>query len=103
LTPPASPARPGGTITGLAIRQTELGPKQLQLLSTVVPDAKRIAVVWDPNTPSHTPGLKALQEAARALRVQLQAVGVRTVAELEGAFSVTARTPAHGMARAGSG
>jgi putative tryptophan/tyrosine transport system substrate-binding protein len=93
----ASLARPGGNITGLAILQTELGPKQLQLLSTVVPDAKRIAVVWDPNTPSHTPGLKALQEAARALRVQLQAVGVRTVAELEGAFSVTARARAQAM------
>jgi putative ABC transport system substrate-binding protein len=93
----ASLARPGGNITGLAILQTELGPKQLQLLTTVVPDAKRIAVVWDPNTPSHTPGLKAIQEAARALRVQLQAVGVRIGAELEGAFSVMARARAQAV------
>ena len=93
----ASLARPGGNITGLAILQTELGPKQLQLLSTVVPDATRIAVVWDPNTPSHTPTLKALEEAARELRVQLQAVAVRTGAELEGAFSVRARTRAQAV------
>ena len=93
----ASLARPGGNITGLAILQTELGPKQLQLLSSVVPNAKRIAVVWDPNTPSHPPTLKAIEEAARALRVQLQAVEVRTGAELEGAFSVMARDRAQAV------
>jgi putative ABC transport system substrate-binding protein len=87
----ASLARPGGNITGLAILQTDLGPKQLELLSSIVPVAKRIAVLWDPNTPSHTPGLKALEEAARTLRVQLQTVGARTGPELESVFSVMAR------------
>jgi ABC-type uncharacterized transport system substrate-binding protein len=87
----ASLARPGGNITGLSVLQTELGPKGLELLSTVLPAAKRIAVLWHPGTPSAVPGLKALEEPARMLRLQLQPVGARTAAELEGAFSTMAR------------
>jgi putative ABC transport system substrate-binding protein len=64
----ATLARPGGNITGLALLTTDLGPKGLELLSSVVPVAKRIAVLWNPDIPSHTPGLKALEEAARTLR-----------------------------------
>jgi putative ABC transport system substrate-binding protein len=93
----ASLARPGGNLTGLALLQTELGPKGLELLSAVVPVAKRIAVLWHPGTPSHTPGLKALEEPGRTLRVELQAVGARTEAELEGAFAAMARDGAHGV------
>ena len=86
----ASLARPGGNITGLANLQTDLGPKGLELLISAVPVAKRIAVLWNPGTPSHAPGLKAVEESARTLRVQLQAVGARTAAELAGAFSAMA-------------
>jgi len=93
----ASLAKPGGNITGLALLQTELGPKGLELLSSVVPATKRIAVLWNPDTPSHTPGLKALEEAGRTLRVQLQTVGARTGAELEGAFSAMARRRAQAV------
>jgi putative ABC transport system substrate-binding protein len=93
----ASLARPGGNVTGLAILQTDLGPKGLELLNDVVPGVKRIAVLWNPGTPSHTPGLRAVEEAGRTLRVQLQAVGARTAAELEGAFATMARARAQAV------
>ena len=93
----ASLARPGGNITGLANLQTDLAPKELELLISAVPVAKRIAVLWNPDTPSHTPGLKALEESARTLRVQLQAVAARTGAELAGAFSAMAHARAQGV------
>src|SRR5262245_5444411 len=70
----ASVARPGGHITGLALMQTELYRKELEILHSAVPTAKRIAVLWNPDTPSHIPGLKTLEESARSLHVQLQAV-----------------------------
>ena len=74
----ASLARPGGNITGLALLQTEIYRKELEFLISAVPTAKRIAVLWNPDAPSHTPGLKALEESARLLQVQLQAVVART-------------------------
>ena len=87
----ASLARPGGNITGMALLQTELGPKGLELLHSAVPGATRIAVLWHSGTPSAIPGLKALEEPARLLRLQLQPIGAQTAGELEGAFSTMAR------------
>ena len=93
----ASLAKPGGNITGLAMLQTEINSKGLELLISTVPGTKRIAVLWSPDNPSHTPGLKALDEAGRTLGVQLQAVGARTGADLEGAFSAMARAHAQAV------
>jgi putative ABC transport system substrate-binding protein len=93
----ASLARPGGNITGLAMMMTDLAPKGLELLVSAVPVAKRIAVLWNPDTPSHTPALKAVEEAGRTLRVQVQPVGVRTAGELEGAFAAMARARAQAV------
>ncbi len=93
----ASLARPGGNITGLAALTTDLAPKELELLISAVPMVKRIAVLWNPDTPSHSPALKAVEEAGRTLRVQLQPVGARTAAELEGAFAAMARARAQAV------
>ena len=93
----ASLARPGGNITGTALLQTELGPKGLELLHAIVPAATRIAVLWHPGTPSAVPGLKALEEPARLLALQVQPVGARTAGELEGAFATMARGRAQAL------
>lgn len=93
----ASLARPGGNVTGVALQQTELGPKGLELLKAVVPAAERVAVLWHPGTPSHVPGLKVLEESAPMLRLQLQPVGARTAAELEDAFPTMARRGAQAV------
>jgi putative ABC transport system substrate-binding protein len=90
----ASLARPGGHITGLSAQQTDLYGKGLEFLRAAVPEATRIAVLWNPETPSHTPALTALEEAARTLQVQLQPVVARTAAEFEDAFAAMARTRA---------
>ena len=90
-------ARPGGNITGLALQQTEINRKGFDILTSAVPMAKRIAVLWNPGAPSHTPQLKAVEESARTLRVQLQTVVARTGADLESAFSAMAREHAHAL------
>jgi len=38
--------------------QTEINSKGLELLISTVPGTKRVAVLWSPDNPSHTPGLK---------------------------------------------
>jgi ABC-type uncharacterized transport system substrate-binding protein len=98
----ASLARPGGNITGLAALTTDLAPKELEFLISAVPMAKRIAVLWNPDTPSHPPTLKAADEAGRTLRVELQPVSARTVTELEGAFAAMARARAQAVLVLGS-
>ena len=93
----ASLARPGANITGLTVVMTETNVKGLEMLISALPKAKRIAVLWSPDTPSHTPGLKALEEAARARQLQLQLVAARTGADLEAALSAMARAHAQAV------
>jgi ABC-type uncharacterized transport system substrate-binding protein len=40
-------ARPGGNVTGVSLRQTELAEKQVELLTQAFPDRARLAVLWD--------------------------------------------------------
>jgi putative ABC transport system substrate-binding protein len=93
----ASLARPGGNITGLSLLLTEIYRKGFEILISTVPAAKRIAILYNPDTPSHIPGLKALEESARTLRVQLQPVVARAGAELESAFTAIARAEAQAL------
>lgn len=83
----ASLARPGGNITGLSLMMTETNVKGLEVLKEVVPRLSRVAIIWDPNTPSHGPGMKAVGVAGPSLGLQIQSVPVRSAAEYEGAFS----------------
>jgi putative ABC transport system substrate-binding protein len=39
--------RPGGNITGVFLRQTELAQKQVEILKEALPDRTRLAVLWD--------------------------------------------------------
>src|SRR5262245_11860817 len=59
-------ARPGGNITGISVMLPETSVKGLQLLKEFVPGLSRVAVIWDPATPSHRPGLHAVETAAPA-------------------------------------
>ena len=84
-------SRPGGNITGLSIMMTETNVKLLELLKECVPKLARVAVVFDPATPSHGPGMKAVEAAGPALRLRIQPVAVRSAAEFDGAFSAIMR------------
>jgi ABC-type uncharacterized transport system substrate-binding protein len=46
----ASLATPGGNITGLFLDSPSLTGKWLQLIREIIPDARRVAVLWDANT-----------------------------------------------------
>ncbi len=93
----ASLARPGGNITGLTVMMSETTAKGLELLKEAVPGLSRVAVVWDPATPSHGPGLKAVEAAGRTLGLRLQTVPVRSATEFDGAFSAIVQERAGGV------
>ena len=54
----ASLARPAGNATGLSILAPAVGAKRLQLLKEVVPNASRVAVLWNAGDPSKDLELK---------------------------------------------
>ena len=66
---------------------TESNVKSLELLKEALPLISRVAVLFDPNTPSHRPGLVAVQAAGPALGMVVQAVPASSASEFEGAFA----------------
>jgi putative ABC transport system substrate-binding protein len=74
----ASLARPGSNITGLSVMLPETMAKALELLKDALPELTRVAVVFDPATPSHGPGRQAVAAAGAALGLEIQAVAVGT-------------------------
>jgi putative ABC transport system substrate-binding protein len=93
----ANLARPGGNITGLTVMLSETTAKSLELLREVVPGLSRVAVIWDPATPSHRPGLNAVEAMGGALGFRLQAIAVPSVIEFDSAFSAMVQDRAEGV------
>jgi len=87
----ASLARPGANATGLTIIMSETMAKSLELLKATIPGLTRVAVIWDPATPSHVPGVKALEAVVGTLGLRLQALAVRGATEFDTAFSAIVR------------
>jgi putative tryptophan/tyrosine transport system substrate-binding protein len=77
-------SRPGGNTTGISILAAELSAKRLELLQTIVPGLSRVAGLWDPSTGPSQVGMS--ENAARAMKLNLQILEVRRREDLDGAF-----------------
>jgi putative ABC transport system substrate-binding protein len=78
----ASLARPGGNLTGVS--SLDLAPKRLEMLSELVPGAKLIALLVNPNNPFAESTTKNAQEAAHSKGVQLHVLKASAESEIEG-------------------
>jgi putative ABC transport system substrate-binding protein len=83
----ASLARPGGNLTGVSFLTAELHPKRFELLSELVPQAKVIALLVNPNFPATERVIRDMQEAARAKGLQLHILNASTESEIDAAFA----------------
>jgi putative ABC transport system substrate-binding protein len=93
----ASMARPGGNVTGVwSEGDDSLIGKRLELFKDAVPGASRLAVFVDPADASDVSTVKAVPAAARALRLDLRVIEVRS-ADLDAAFAAAAREGAQGL------
>jgi putative ABC transport system substrate-binding protein len=81
----ASLAKPGGNITGVSLIEPELEAKRLEIMKEMLPAAWRFAVLSDRDVLAPA-RLRAVEDGARALGVQLQTVDVRSPADFGAAF-----------------
>jgi len=88
-------ARPGGNITGVTWQLPELNTKRLEILKEAVPSITEVAVLANPNNSSTNLTLKAMESAARSMKVGLYQVNVRQADEFAGAFSMIASRRIH--------
>ena len=85
----ASLARPGGNLTGVTLFGRELNAKRLELISELVPQAKLIALLVNPNNTLAAASANSIpmQEAARAKGVQLHIAKAASASEIDAAFA----------------
>src|SRR5260370_2033224 len=83
----ASLARPGGNATGIDIMASVLMPKRLELLPELVPQARVIALLVNPNNPLAERQTREVQEAPGAKGVQLLTLKASTENEIDAAFA----------------
>jgi putative tryptophan/tyrosine transport system substrate-binding protein len=87
----ASLARPGGNATGINFFANEVVAKRLRLLHDSVPKAVRVALLINPaNGPSAESTLRAVQEAAPTIGLQIQILNASTIGEIDAAFATLA-------------
>jgi ABC-type uncharacterized transport system substrate-binding protein len=82
----ASLARPGGNLTGVSIAD-DLTAKRLELLSELVPRARVIALLVNPNSNRAERVIRDVQEAARPKGLQLHVLKARSESEIDTAFA----------------
>jgi putative ABC transport system substrate-binding protein len=94
-------ARPGGNITGNTTIIGEMAGKRLELLKELVPHLSRVAAMGFPGDPIVAVQMRHAETAARTLGVQVFAVDIRAVSELDRAFETIIRHRADGILRLG--
>jgi putative ABC transport system substrate-binding protein len=93
-------AAPGGNITGLFLDLPSLAGKWLQLVREVVPDARRIAILWDANTGEYQ--LRVMSDAAKAMSVDLMVLEFRNAPGMESALTAGLKERPQALIQLGS-
>jgi putative ABC transport system substrate-binding protein len=80
-------SHPGGNMTGVTFEAAiETYAKRLQILTQIVPNLERVAVLRTIGDPNVTFAMRSVVEAAPALKVNLQLIDINTADELPNAF-----------------
>jgi putative ABC transport system substrate-binding protein len=83
----ASINRPGGNITGVTVRASELWPKQLEVLRDLLGRESLIGLLVNPNNATAKIAVRDAQAAAGAISQKLLTVNARNAAEINSAFA----------------
>jgi putative tryptophan/tyrosine transport system substrate-binding protein len=88
----ASLNRPGGNATGVTFYVINLGPKRLQILRELIPDASTIAVLVNPSNTATTEGVvKEIQTEAQRVGQRIAFFRASNAPEIDEAFAAMAQ------------
>ena len=83
----ASLARPGGNLTGFSIMAIELETKRFDLLSELVPEARVMGLLVNPNSPAAERTMADVSDAARIKGLQLHILKASAEGDFESAYA----------------
>jgi putative ABC transport system substrate-binding protein len=97
----ASLNRPGGNATGISFFGSYLGPKQLEVLREILPNATVIAALINPTNPAAEVDIEELQNAATRQGVRLVVLNAASESDFDGAFATLIQQRAAALLVAG--
>jgi putative ABC transport system substrate-binding protein len=83
----ASLSRPGGNVTGTTIMGVEMGPKRLDLIRQLAPNATSVAMLVNPKFPLGSIEARDVQSATRSLGMRFHVLYASTEGEIDAAFA----------------
>lgn len=82
----ASLAKPGGNVTGLSIQANELAGKRLELLREVMPQLRRLAIMFNADNTQPVLEMGETQAEARRLGLEVTPLAIRRAEDVSPAF-----------------
>jgi putative ABC transport system substrate-binding protein len=86
-------SRPGGNVTGIADDAATLSTKRLGLLKEMMPQLRRVAMLWNKDDRGMSLRYEASAKAAQEIGVIVQPLGVREPEDFNDAFAAMDREP----------
>jgi len=83
----ASLNQPGGNATGTTIMGIEMGPKRLEFVRQLVPNATSVAMLVNPKFPLGSTEARDVQAATRSLGMRFDVLFASTEGEVDAAFT----------------
>ena len=93
----ATMARPGGNITGISSWGGELVAKRLQIMRELMPTARRVGILFNPNVIPRVALETGLVKWERTLDIPIRAYEARGPGDFEGVFAALARDGVDGL------
>ena len=90
-------SRPGANITGLTGQGSEVSVKRLEILEELVPGARTVAILMNPETPFSALTLQELRIAAEARAYRLEVIEIRSADKLATSIEAAAKAEARGL------
>jgi len=81
-------AKPGGNVTGLSLQAANLAGKRIELLREVVPQLRRLAVIFNVGNAQPVLEMRETEAAALALGIEVVPIEIRRVEDFSPAFQI---------------
>jgi putative tryptophan/tyrosine transport system substrate-binding protein len=78
--------RPGGNVTGMSLQQTDTASKRLEFLRDVVPNLRRLAIMFNADYPSSVQETGEIQAVARTLGLEVAPHEIRRAEDIAPVF-----------------
>jgi putative ABC transport system substrate-binding protein len=99
----ASLAHPGGNVTGMSFAQDETIGRELQLLKTMAPGPRRVAVLGNPTSPVANLAIRRLRQAAASLQTEIIVAMASAPPDIDPAFASLKREGVEALIVLGDG